>query len=112
MAPVSDGTGVNRERKGQRPRERHVMLGRVLVMGCPWQPTRLMYAGMRSFRITLPVYARREIRTYSIYTYTYIYIHIYVTLPVGCTTTYYVRQRYNGKREVRFVCVHTRGRVN
>ena len=85
------------------------MLGRVLVMGCPWQPTRLMYAGTspRSFRITLPVYARRENTILYVHTYS-----VHVTLSVGCTTTRTTTLAYNGEREVRFVCVHTRGRVN
>lgn len=51
-----------------------------------------------SFRTTLPVHVREK-RTYSIRN------------SVGCTTRTTTRL-YNGKREVRFVCVHTRGRVN
>lgn len=42
--PVRAALARTSERKRQT-QERHVMLERVLVMGCPWQPTRLMYAG-------------------------------------------------------------------
>lgn len=52
-----------------------------------------------SFRTTLPVHVREK-RAYSIRN------------SVGCTTTRTTTRLYNGKREVRFVCVHTRGRVN
>lgn len=78
------------------------MLERVLVMGCPWQPTRLMYASAgraRSGQRCLYTYGGNVRIVYGIRN------------PVGCTTRTTARV-YNGKREVRFVCVHTRGRVN
>lgn len=84
--------------KAREHSERHVMLERVLVMGCPWQPTRLMYAGTRpaSFRTTL---LGLVVHVYTIHMRVHICIctcmHIYVYID-GCMYVYIYR----------YICMH------
>ena len=93
-------------RHWREPREKEIDAGETrdagtcVSHGLPMATHAANVRGYRpySFRTTLPVHVREK-RAYSIRN------------SVGCTTRTTTRL-YNGKREVRFVCVHTRGRVN